>query len=388
MRVLFVHYGDDWLAGSEIALLEMITGLRARGVTPFLWCNAPTLESAARNSEIPVWRDDFTYYLDYSSPPFSPSSYRRLVDRGAALIAESGAEVVHCNSAAPAQWMALACRRRATPWLINMHSPYLKRSRYVLGMHLADEIVAVAAAIARPLLADGMEKDRIRIVHNGFDEAALLQGDATGLRQQLGIPAGATVAAIAGSLIRRKGHDILFASMRQRPELEVHVLVIGDGPERAALEAEARGLPVHFLGRRGDIGPIFRDAADFLVAPSRQEAFGRVIIEAAFAGIPAIGTDVDGIPEAIMANTTGLVVPPESPAALADAIARLVTDKTLRRQLGDAARKRARAEFSIETAAAGMAQAYARVLAHPRGFLPGTRRLRPYANLILGRRDA
>ena len=64
MKILFVHYGDDWLAGSEIALLELIGGLRKQGVSPFLWCNAPALEKAAADAGIPVWRDPFAYYFD------------------------------------------------------------------------------------------------------------------------------------------------------------------------------------------------------------------------------------------------------------------------------------------------------------------------------------
>jgi glycosyltransferase involved in cell wall biosynthesis len=281
--------------------------------------------------------------------------------------------------------MALACRSTHTPWLINMHSPYLKRSRYVLGMHLAERIVAVAAAIAKPLLSDGMEKDRIAVIHNGFDEAALLTGDAKDLRAQLHIPEDATVAAIAGSLIRRKGHDILFAAMRQMPDAKLHVLAIGDGPERAAFEKDAAGLPVHFLGRRADIGPILRDAADFLVAPSRQEAFGRVIIEAAFAGLPAIGAAVDGIPEAIQAGVTGLLVPPESPPALAEAMSHLMADRNLRRQLGQAAQARARRDFTIDHCAAQMTYEYRRLRDMPPPRLAD--RSRPYLNLLLGRRD-
>src|SRR6202000_943849 len=92
-----------------------------------------------------------------------------------------------------------------------------------------------------------------------------------------------------------------------------HLLVVGDGPQRSEFEALAAGLPVHFLGHRTDLGAILRDAVDFLVAPSRQEAFGRVIMEAAFAGRPAIGANVDGIPEAILDQATGILVPPESP---------------------------------------------------------------------------
>jgi L-malate glycosyltransferase len=387
MNVLFVHYGDDWIAGSEIALLEMMRGLAARGIEPFLWCNAPAMEDAARANAIAVRRDDFAFYFDYSSPRFAPAAYLRLVRKAMALISETGAELVHCNSAAPAQWMAPACWRKGVPWLINMHSPYLRRSRYVLGMHLADEVVAVAAAISRPLVADGMDPRRIRVVYNGFDEALLMQGEAKALRAGLGIAADAVVGAIAGSLIRRKGHDILFAAMKLLPPATppFHLLVIGDGPDRATLETASAGLPVHFLGRRNDLGAVLRDAADFLAAPSRQEAFGRVIIEAAFAGIPAIGADVDGIPEAILDEVTGILVSPESPAALAHALSRLIADPDLRRRLGQAAQKRAREQFSIEICADAMAQAFRETRDRRRaGKLgaPMSRRSRPYENLF------
>jgi glycosyltransferase involved in cell wall biosynthesis len=385
MKVLFVHYGDDWIAGSEIALLEMIRGLAQRNIEPFLWCNAPAMQQAAQTSGIPVRRDDFAHYFDYSSPPFSPVRYLGLVKKATALISETGAELVCCNSAAPAQWMSLACWRKRVPWLIAMHSPYLRRSRYVLGMHLADEVVAVASAIARPLIADGMDPSRIRIVHNGFDETRLMQGEAKALRAELKIPADAIVGAIAGSLIRRKGHDILFAAMKLLPTPAFHVLVIGDGPERLSFEAEAGGLPVHFLGRRNDLGVILRDGADFLVAPSRQEAFGRVIIEAAFAGIPAIGADVDGIPEAILDEVTGILVPPESPAALAHALSGLIADPASRRRLGQAAQKRAREQFSIEVCADAMAKAFREIgerRNREKSAARAPRRFKPYGNLL------
>src|ERR1700748_1018782 len=115
MNVLFVHYGDDWIAGSEVALLELMRELARKGVTPFLWCNAPAMQRAAEESGIAVRRDDFTYYFDYSPRAFSPAAYRRLVRKASALIAETGAQIVQCNSAAPAQWMSLACRRANVP---------------------------------------------------------------------------------------------------------------------------------------------------------------------------------------------------------------------------------------------------------------------------------
>jgi glycosyltransferase involved in cell wall biosynthesis len=281
--------------------------------------------------------------------------------------------------------MSLACWRKNVPWLINMHSPYHRRSRYVLGMHLADEVVAVASAIAAPLLADGMAPARIKIVYNGFDEKALMQGDAKTLRHALQIPQDAVVGVIAGSLIRRKGHDILFEAMKliSTAEPPFHLLVIGDGPDRQVFEALAAGLPVHFLGHRSDLGAILRDAADLLVAPSRQEAFGRVIIEAAFAGIPAIGANVDGIPEAIVDGTTGILVPPASPAALADALSRLIADKPWRRRLGLAGQDRAREQFSMEICADNMVEEFHEIRARHDARRAGiSMRLKPYGNLL------
>lgn len=383
MKVLFVHFGDDWIAGSEVALLELIQALVGKGVQPYLWCNAPAMERAARKIGIAVDRDVFAHAFDYSSPRFSPRAYARLWRRGAELISKSGAAIVHCNSAAPAQWMLPASRSRKVPLLVNLHSPYHRRSRYVLGVHLADRVVAVSSAIAAPLLADGMEADRIAVVYNGFDAQALLRGDATGLRTSLGIAPQALVGVIAGSLIRRKGHDILFQAMRSGVAGPFHLLVVGDGPERAAYEKDAAGLPVHFLGHRDDLGAILRDAADFLIAPSRQEAFGRVIIEAAFAGIPAIGTQVDGIPEAILDGVTGLLVPPEAPHALAAAIARLSEDEPLRRKLGAAGKVRA-AEFSVDRCASAMIAEYRTAIHRHAAGRAGMRRLKPYWNLAAG----
>lgn len=387
MNVLFVHFGDDWIAGSEVALLEMLRDFSKRDVKPFLWCNTETMQKAAQAIGIPVQRDDFTFYFDYSSPSFSPRAYVSLVRKASKLVSQTHAELVHCNSVAPAQWMLPACWWTRVPLLVNMHSPYLRRSRYVLGLHLADRVVAVASAVAAPLLADGMETNRVSVVYNGFDGDALLQGDASGLRTALQIPREAIVGTIAGSLILRKGHDVLFAAMKNMDRLSrpFHLLVIGTGPEDAAYKHAAAGLPVHFLGHRADLGAILRDCADFLVVPSRQEAFGRVVIEAAIAGKPAIGSNVDGVPEAILDNVTGLLVPPESPAALTGAIARLVEDDALRRSLGIAAQRRAKEQFSIETCTGKMSAEYRATLQRhqaERCALLNPRRLKPYWNFV------
>ncbi len=388
MNVLFVHFGEEALAGSEIALLELLRALPRTEVTPTVWCNGHQMAEAVSKLGIPVVRDDFALFFHYGSPPFSPRHYARMVRKGAALIERTGAELVHCNSGAPAQWMTPAAWRKRTPLLVYSHSPYIRRGRYTMGLHFADRIVAVAAAIAEPLLADGMDPSRISVVYNGFDEAAVLQGEAKALRAELGIPAGAVVGAIVGSLIRRKGHDVLFEAMRRLETggAPFHLLVVGDGPQEAEFRALAAGLPCHFLGRREGVGAILRDAVDLLIVPSREEAFGRVVAEAAFAGVPAIGSRVDGLPEAISEGETGLLVDRESPAQLADAITVLSRDPLLRRRLGAAALDRARRLFSIDHSAERMVEEYKATLARyrpRRGLRSNLRTVRPYLTLVM-----
>jgi glycosyltransferase involved in cell wall biosynthesis len=230
-----------------------------------------------------------------------------------------------------------------------------------------------------------MEAGRVAVVYNGFDARTFLQGDARGLRAELGIPADAVVGIVAGSLIRRKGQDILFQAMRSGKVRPFPLLVAGDGPERPAYEKEAAGLPIHFIGHRSDLGAVLRDAADFLVAPSRQEAFGRVIIEAGFAGIPAVGTRVEGIPEAIQDGVTGLLAPPEAPDALGAAIERLLDDEPLRRKMGLAGKANA-GKFSIERCAAAMLTQYHETIRRYGGDRERFRRFQPYWNLVTGAR--
>jgi glycosyltransferase involved in cell wall biosynthesis len=393
MRVLFVHFGDGAMGGSELSLLELMSSLSKRGVDARLHCNTDSVESAARRRSIIVYRGEYAPYFDYSSSAFSLNLYLGAVSNALRLLSEFTPDLVHCNSAEPSQWMRLACWLRRTPMLVQLHGRYLRRSRYVLGLHLADRIVGVSHAVVDPLHEDGVEAARLGVVYNGFDAAAVLAGSAVGLRAELGIPPNAVVGAIAGGLLRLKGHDLLFAAMRDLAPLRrpFHVLVIGEGRERAQLGELASGLPVHFLGHRADVGAVFRDAADFLIAPSRHEGFGRVIIEAALAGIPAVGARVGGIPEAIEEGSTGLLVDPESPTAIAAAITTLVSDHRLRQRMGQAAQARARDLFLIDRVADEMFAQYQATLKQRRpslldAFRPA--RIKPYARLVTGSKPA
>ena len=164
-----------------------------------------------------------------------------------------------------------------------------------------------------------------------------------------------------GRLTAQKGWDVL---ARAAPRVREHVpgaafVVIGEGPERAALERLAGGS-VCFAGARDDAAALL-SAFDVLAVPSRYEGLPLAPIEAMHAGIPVVAADVPGLREVV--GEAGLLVAPEAPEALAAALERLAGDEALRTSLGVQARARAGERFSVGRMAAETAAVYGRLSA-------------------------
>ena len=143
------------------------------------------------------------------------------------------------------------------------------------------------------------------------------------------------------------------------------VVLVGDGPQRAALERQAGHLGpdrVHFQGfvPHAEV-PAWLTAADVLVLPSIYEELGSVLLEAMAAGLPVVASAVGGIPDAL--GDAGRLVPPSDPVALAAAVDELLDDPALAAELGEAARRRATA-FSWDTLAGRVLDVYRQVVEH------------------------
>jgi glycosyltransferase involved in cell wall biosynthesis len=187
-------------------------------------------------------------------------------------------------------------------------------------------------------------------------------------RARLGIPPDAFVVVGLGRLVPVKGFDLLVEAL---PGLlaavpAAEVLLVGDGPEREALEARARALGVAGRLRMGGAATmggvaVALAAADVCAAPSRNEGMGRALVEAMALGVPVVGAAVGGIP-AVIGEDAGRLVPPEDPGRLAAALVELARDAALRGKLGDAARVRAEM-FSTDVAAARLLAVYGQLLA-------------------------
>ena len=129
------------------------------------------------------------------------------------------------------------------------------------------------------------------------------------------------------------------------------LVIIGDGPERTALETLADDLGVadriHWAGHRRDV-PALLPAFDLYIQPSLHEGMPNTILEAMAAGLPVVATAVGGTPEVVVDGVTGLLVPPRDSNALVEAMAMLLSDQNLRYRMGRAGQERVKGQFSLE----------------------------------------
>jgi hypothetical protein len=348
LPILFVNFGEDHVSGQERVLLDIATGLDPGRFKPVVWCNSDRLAQACLAAGITVHRTQFQFYFDFSSPRFSPGRYFSLVREALRLVRLHGIRVAHANGAAPVQWLAPACFLSGCRLVLHLHTRYLRRSRYVLLLHTVDHVVGVSRHVTEGLLSDGVQADRVQVIHNGIDPGRV-RSSARDLRQELGIAPGDFVVCSLGTLLPLKGFDILMRSVAALPP-RAHLLIAGDGPSRPALE-QLRGelglaSRVHFLGRTDDVMAVYQSSDVFALA-SLQEGFPLVTIEAALAGLPVVATRVGGNPESVADGVSGLLVQPGDHEAMAAALLRLLGDPGLRARMGEAGRRNATSLFTV-----------------------------------------
>ena len=285
--------------------------------------------------------------------------------------------IVHTHTSKAGFVGRLAARLAGVPVVIHQphgHIFYGYWSRARTGLFVALERLAARWTDALVALTPREVEEHVErgigrpaqwaVVPSGVPTAALRAAapSRAAARARLGLPADAFVVAGVGRLVPIKGFDLLVEAL---PALaarvpSAHALLIGDGEERAALEARAAALGVgarlRITGAVTDVGGVLA-AADVLAAPSRNEGMGRVLVEAMAIGLPVVGTTVGGIPDVIVDGECGRLVAPDDAAALAGALADLGGDAALRAKLGAAAPPRAEA-FSTDVAAAAMGSIY------------------------------
>jgi glycosyltransferase involved in cell wall biosynthesis len=210
-----------------------------------------------------------------------------------------------------------------------------------------------------------IERERIRTVYLGQPELQLPTAEErASVRHEIGIADGAVALAIVGRLEPRKGQSQAIQALAQVREAgsECELVLIGEGPQRAELEALSSDLGlsghVHFLGFVNEPVRLLQ-GCDVIAAPSPDpELLPYALKEGMAIALPAVATDVGGIPELVVDGVTGSLVPPHDVSALARGIRALADDSDLRQRMGLAGRERVRTEFATQKMVSELAGLY------------------------------
>lgn len=286
------------------------------------------------------------------------------ISRLTALIRRLKADLVHCNEIYPNPYAVRACAHvesdegRRVPVVTHMRLSVTARMIRNYDLARADRIIVPSAMAGEDFNIWPDKAERVSVIHNGVDLSEFRRSRTRGeARRQIGLPAEGVIFAAIGQIGPRKGGDIILKAMRRiaREFPDALLMFVGnphrgqeefaDSLRREAATSELAGR-VHFYPYTQHILPYY-EAADVNLLVSREEGFGRTIIEAASLGAPSIGARVGGIPELITDGGTGYLVASEDDRALAEAMGRLIVDPVLRESLGEAAFRNTAQHFSI-----------------------------------------
>ena len=233
----------------------------------------------------------------------------------------------------------------------------------IVNRHLG-RMICVSEGLRRAYAAQGVDPGRMTVVHNGIDPAAIPGRPGREVRVELGIAQDAVVIGTVGSLMRRKHVDLLIQALARKAGKGgggITGLIVGEGPERSALEAEARRLGLGgscvFAGFQDE--PLsFLDAMDIVALTSQSEGLPRVLLEAMLLSKPVVATRVTGCEDLVVDGETGILVPFGDKRALDDALGRLAADAAERDRMGRKGRERVLSEYTVEKYVRGVEEVF------------------------------
>jgi glycosyltransferase involved in cell wall biosynthesis len=226
--------------------------------------------------------------------------------------------------------------------------------------------MAVSSAAAEAARAEGVHPSRIRVALNGIENPRPVSGqEIASLKESLMIQSSDRVLVVVGHLRPEKGHRHLFEAFRKLTEnrKNLHLVVVGTGPELPNLRSFSNGLGihVHFVGHQSDVS-LWNALADIVVIPSLKESFGLVALEAMASARPLVASSVGGLKEVVEQNRSGLLCNPGDPSALATEIDRVLNSTELAARLSREALARFRNHFSLSAMVTAWERCYAELL--------------------------
>jgi glycosyltransferase involved in cell wall biosynthesis len=353
MRVVYVSTIER--GGPLTHLRQLVPRVAAQGVDVHVLCGSEQLAESFRRLDVSAEAVPVAHKLDLRGggslwPRLEGADVVHTHDRRAGLFGRVAgrlrrAHVVHTLHGMPEEIAARIGRdgtadppgvsRGRIAWLVH---GYL---RIEAGLTRLGDVVAPSQAMADFMLDHGFPARLVHVIPYGVETAP----------EALPSDREALVAGVAANLEHWKGIDVLLEAARlaQAP-VRLEIYGVGSQHEQLERQAQETGVDARFHGFVGDMREPLA-GLDVLVQPSRADNLPLAILEAMAAGLPVIGTRVGGIPELVLNGETGVLVEPESPAALAAALDSLAGNPERRRELGRRGRRRVEEHFSAEAIA-------------------------------------
>lgn len=280
------------------------------------------------------------------------------VIRMASLMKTRGVEIVITHDVYSNFLMILAARYAGIPSIASKrYTAYTYPQHRItdrIGFRLATRILANSASVAESIrLEPEIVRRKVRVVPNFIDDAVFLYGARRDeWVKRFGLRSTDTIYGIIAQLRAEKNHILLLDTFCVLAgEIEnVHLLIVGDGPERESIQAHIQKLGLNrrvtLAGHVPAAWQVFA-AIDVALLPSSHEGFPNSLIEAMAMGVPVIASDVGGIADAVSDSTTGLLVHPGDFGALLQAMRRLAGEPHRRHTLGVNAQAFVRERFSV-----------------------------------------
>jgi starch synthase (maltosyl-transferring) len=369
-RVLLLT-DSDVFAGTERHILELADGLRGLGVPVRIGCPSPSvLETRAASSGLPTVTIQKGGHWDHAA-------IRTLTD----LLVAREIDLVHAHNGRTGLAAAASTSRAGVGASVvtqhfiepgRMRAGWLKRTLSAVAHRWTNarlaHFIAISGAVRDAMLARGdAVPARISVVPNGISPPVVSTAQAAAVRAEFSIPEGTPLIVSVARLEREKDLPTLISAMQHVAASApgVRCLIVGDGAERATLDAQidALGLrkTVTLTGFRAD-SFAFIAAADVFVLPSLAEPFGLAILEAMALGKPVIAVRAGGPREIVVDDQTGRLVKPRDSQSFADAITALIADRAICARMGQAGRARYAEAYTTTRMAASTLEAYQRTL--------------------------
>ncbi|NGM88885.1 glycosyltransferase family 4 protein [Parapusillimonas sp. SGNA-6] len=362
LRILHSEAATSF-GGQEQYIFRMMLAMRERGHFLEAVCQ-PHAQLTQRLRD-----EGFTVHTTYMD---GPANFIKSLIKIRRVLRQGRFDVLNSHSRRDTIVAGCAGRLAGTPLIVRTRHLANKVGSLLSYTIIPHRVTTASEFVRRGLIERGVPPSYVATVYPAVDMPPL--PETSTLRSELRLAQNDIVVGCVAVMRAQKGHRDLINAIepliRERPN--VHLVLVGGGSpvfEEVQAYVDERGLQkrVHLLGARRDV-PNLLAGFDIFALATRREASGTVFVEAGAAGLPVVGTKVDGVPEMMQDGVSGLLVPLDDIEAFTAALRRLIDDPGLRREMGQAGLRFAReaGNFTLDAMVQRIEACYTRWLTERR----------------------